>query len=727
MIPIVKSNVPPSNTQAIWFDLSVNPASIKIFRANGWKTVGVDNETISDILKSIDNLDKDINGITNILDNDVLKKQSLSTIDGKSLEQGGNINLSTTYKDRVSYNQELQALNNKLDQTFTQEDKEKLESIEKGATKTIVDSEMSATSTNPVQNKVLTTTLEQGKQQALDALEVHTGNSNIHVPSGGSKGQLLQSKGDGSTQWSDIELLDILTYGVSWKPNVADPDLTRIGNPILHRTLPIQSGIKGCIAQCKTESGKPQIMYWLNENDWRFRKTPEILYGQELVVSNDVYTIVNTVFSTNRYLKQYIKVNNVVAQVTEIDTATNTATIVLDSVVEAGTYNVELGAVLNGYDGEIKNYVPKFYYKSYDGLDERWVRISQFQIDNSWIESKANLMSPWGATTLSSVPSDMGYLSTLPVNSAVSIVNDSSYCIGGNRSTTNSLSEDIFRRNLNKPATLITRANMRNYSRLSGNEMMSYDDYKENIYWLWVIEFSTFNSQKAWATNQELTEPPLTSEGFHQGGLGDGVTIVNGNYWGYYNSYCPLTPCGYTKEFGNRTGFKNMSIIMSTESGGDPVQTYTIKVPSWRGFNNPFGDYWKNVDGIIIDANADLEGRNNLNIVYTTKDSSIYGDSADTASKYSIAGYEVHSAGYTKEWALGESAEIIPRVMGGNTTTYKCDHHWTDSKEGTLRTLILGGLADNGGGYAGLGCFGSGLGVGDSYPNIGFWTSCIID
>ena len=306
----------------------------------------------------------------------------------------------------------------------------------------------------------------------------------------------------------NIDLLDILTYGVSWKPNVADPDLTRIGNPILHRTLPIQSGIKGCIAQCKTDSGKPKIMYWLDENDWRFRKIPEILYGQELIVSNDVYTIVNSVFSTNRYLKQYIKVNNVIAQVTEIDTETTTATIVLDSVVEAGTYNVELGAVLNGYDGEVKNYVPKFYYKSYDGSDERWVRISQFQIDNSWVESKANLVSVCNPTILRSVPSDMGYLSTLESGAIVCIFNDNAYCRGGDNSSTYDLNTDIFRRNLGKPVTSMTRASMRNACKKSGNHITSYNEYKAIFYWLFVIEYATFNCQKSF--NQELT-----SEGYH--------------------------------------------------------------------------------------------------------------------------------------------------------------------------------------------------------------------
>ena len=715
MIPIVKSNFQPENLQAIWIDTSVKPASFKIFREDGWATIGTDDEIVNSIIEQIEAQKTDIDNINKEVSNNVLKKKSLATIDNASIEQGGNIDLSQTYALKTDVANSLQEVNNKIEETFTQQEKEKLEGIEAGANKTVVDTSLSTTSENPVQNKVVTASLNQARQQATNALKLHTDNNKIHVPSGGSKGQLLQSNGDDTTTWVNIDLLDILTYGVSWKPNVADPDLTRIGNPILHRTLPIQSGIKGCIAQCKTDSGKPKIMYWLDENDWRFRKIPEILYGQELIVSNDVYTIVNSVFSTNRYLKQYIKVNNVIAQVTEIDTETTTATIVLDSVVEAGTYNVELGAVLNGYDGEVKNYVPKFYYKSYDGSDERWVRISQFQIDNSWVESKANLVSVCNPTILRSVPSDMGYLSTLESGAIVCIFNDNAYCRGGDNSSTYDLNTDIFRRNLGKPVTSMTRASMRNACKKSGNHITSYNEYKAIFYWLFVIEYATFNCQKSF--NQELT-----SEGYHQGGLGAGVTNVSN--WNYYNNYNPITPCGYGAEYGNNTYSIPITFMVPTASGIDPTLTQNTQIARWRGFNNIFGDIWNNTDGIIIDANAGLEGRNNMNIVYVSDNPDDFNDS--DIFKYYIAGYEVHSQGYTKEWALGDKAEIIPRIMGGSESLYKCDYHWVGEKNSALRTLLLGGGAYDGS-SAGLGCFASTDYVGASWTGRGLWSSCFIE
>ena len=50
-----------------------------------------------------------------------------------------------------------------------------------------------------------------------------------------------------------------------------------------------------------------------------------------------------------------------------------------------------------------------------------------------------------------------------------------------------------------------------------------------------------------------------------------------------------------------------------------------------------------------------------------------------------------------------------------------CDYHYTGNKDASLRTLLLGGDANHGG-AAGLGCFYSGYGVGDSSANVGFRT-----
>mgnify|MGYP004608669023 CR=1 FL=1 len=90
----------------------------------------------------------------------------------------------------------------------------------------------------------------------------------------------------------------------------------------------------------------------------------------------------------------------------------------------------------------------------------------------------------------------MGYLSTLTVNSAISVVNTNIYCRGGgNRSDSDQyITTDRFRTDLGKPRTNISRTTMRSYCRNAGSQMLSYDHYKNIFYWLYVIEYANFNS-----------------------------------------------------------------------------------------------------------------------------------------------------------------------------------------------------------------------------------------
>lgn len=52
-------------------------------------------------------------------------------------------------------------------------------------------------------------------------------------------------------------------YGVEWDTSQTSPDLKRIGNMALHRTLPVQSQIKGCLLD-----DKGNVVKYLNESDW---------------------------------------------------------------------------------------------------------------------------------------------------------------------------------------------------------------------------------------------------------------------------------------------------------------------------------------------------------------------------------------------------------------------------------------------------------------------------
>lgn len=459
---------------------------------------------------------------------------------------------------------------------------------------------------------------------------------NKHLPAGGTVGQVLVNSGDGTGEWKDVEpgidltgLEDIYSYGVEWDSTVADPTLTRIGNPLLHKSLPVQSQYKGCVANGAA------INYYLDPNDWSKK-------------------------------------------------------------ADGGN------SVLDGTDGTVRVHIPKFYGKSGVEGTKRWVRMSTIKMDDTWIEIPEMLVDAYRSTV-----NQTG-------NKAVSVVNTTAQFRGGGNRTANDtyLDTDAFRSDLGKPRTNISRANMRTYAANAGSEMLCYEYYKWIFYWAWVIEYATFNSQATY--NAELT-----ADGYHQGGLGPGITDWNNNAngWSGYNGTYPITPCGYCNDIGNFTGIKELVIPETVVDESTTVPTKTFKVPRWRGFDNPFGDIWTNLDGIILERTA----ANQPSSVYTTSNPSAFGDDNTAKGKMTVAGKEIASDGYTKDFDLGSKGEIIPSVVGGSATTYMCDYHWCNAASTSLRTLLVGSDA-GAGGDAGLGYFASYGGVGYVLSSVGFRT-----
>lgn len=484
------------------------------------------------------------------------------------------------------------------------------------------------------------TTSEKNKLQGIAANANNythpTTAGNKHLPAGGTVGQVLVNSGDGTGEWKDVEpgidltgLEDIYSYGVEWDSTVADPTLTRIGNPLLHKSLPVQSQYKGCVAN------GAKVNYYLDPNDW--------------------------------------------------------------SKKADGT-----PSVLDGTDGTVRVHIPKFYGKSGVEGNKRWVRISTVKCDDTWVEIPEMLLDAYRSTV-----NQTG-------NKAVSVVNTTAQFRGGGNRTANDtyLDTDAFRSDLGKPRTNISRANMRTYAANAGSEMLCYEYYKWIFYWAWVIEYATFNSQATY--NAELT-----ADGYHQGGLGPGITDWNNNAngWSGYNGTYPITPCGYCNDIGNFTGIKELVIPETVVDESTTVPTKTFKVPRWRGFDNPFGDIWTNLDGIILERTA----ANQPSSVYTTSNPSAFGDDNTAKGKMTVAGKEIASDGYTKDFDLGSKGEIIPSVVGGSATTYMCDYHWCNTASTSLRTLLVGGCAFDGG-AAGLGYFHSSGGVGGVGSAVGFRT-----
>ena len=252
------------------------------------------------------------------------------------------------------------------------------------------------------------------------------------------------------------------------------------------------------------------------------------------------------------------------------------------------------------------------------------------------------------------------------------------------------------RSNLGKPATNISRTNMRTYIANANNnqEILCYDFYKA-ICWCYYVEYANFNCQLSF--NAELT-----SDGYHQGGLGNGLTTFSqANAWEKFNKYNPIAPCGYLNDIGNFSGVKEISIPTIVIDDSYTIKAVTLTSCKYRGFENLFGDYYKNLEGIVLqklDANS-------ANTIYATSDNTKFDD--DILNK-EIRGTEAKDSGYIKTFVFGDKAEMIPATIGANTTTYKCDYHYTNN-DIDKKTLLAGGYATHG----------SNAGFGFSYSNDG--------
>ena len=685
--------------------------------------------------------------------------------------------------------------------------------------------------------------VESALQEIAQPLDTHLQNMTSglrHIPSGGAPNNILAWDSEGTAKWenlSNIEVStdDLLAYGVQWDTTVSDPVLTRIGNTSLHKSLPIQSGMYGCICQGST------IRYRLDDEDWRFKRTPDTPITVSLTQENDIITINDPIFATKQYEKQWIKINDIKIQIDSIDTETQTATLVPNEytgTLHTGQYSCELGSVRNGYDGSVRVYVPGFYYKSTQTGNICQVLLSISQIDSTYHYQQPVLIDAYRCTVLNTVPENMGWLSTLPVNTAVSIANVNSYCRGGNNNSSfdQYLENDPRRTQLGKPRTNLSRATMRGYAANNNSHLLTYEEYKNIFYWLYVVEYANFNSQATFSSS-------LDDNGYRTGGLGNGVTTVNYNVWIGYNSVYPLTPCGYLDSLGGNPGVEpqvlaafdmtvtptknwgswttqtyrsgNNNLNRATMSKGNPtltithvdnvgqilycrsdnvsgVATYTVSglqsgqklrfecsgqttqivtidgqitmdwgtngaqtrslyanftgdcnitvtcdsvvdsivaeypsqsitVNRWRGFDNPFGDIWTNLDGVIIDADADNH-ENSTDYVYVCTDPSKFSDTL--TDDYIKIAESTHNEGYVKAFDLGDDANIIASTVGGGSTTYMCDYHWTGNANTTLRTLYVGGYAD--GARAGLGGLSSNAGVSYAASYRGFRSVSVV-
>ena len=148
-------------------------------------------------------------------------------------------------------------------------------------------------------------------------------------------------------------------------------------------------------------------------------------------------------------------------------------------------------------------------------------------------------------------------------------------------------------------------------------------------------------------------------------------------------------PCGYTDELGNASG--EVAYTMLKEDG---TTHGTVMVPRYRGIENPFGHIWQWTDGINVEISSVADG--DTSKVYVCDDPNKYNDT--NYEGYTMRGLEARRDGYVRSVILGEYGEIMPEEVGGGSTTYFCDYHYTNipASGKALRGVLFGGYAHYG-------------------------------
>ena len=385
------------------------------------------------------------------------------------------------------------------------------------------------------------------------------------------------------------------SYGIEFDVTVSSPSCTRIGNTDLHRTLPVQSRMRGCLLD---DNGG--VVEYLDPQDWT-------------------------------------------------------------------------GAVRDGSRGQVMVEIPMHYRKFETDGNKRRVRISEFPLPG-YHQVKQQYVSAYQATV------------DRTNSKLASVVNLTAQYRGGSNNSAWDGGDNTL---LGKPATGISRTGFRAYARnrkANSTEWncMTYGIQK-TLFWLFVVEYATLNSQAAY-------NAALTNEGYRQGGLGDGVSDLNSTLWSNFNAYNPVIPCGHTDSLGNRSGV----VSYTMPSSYDSQNTKTVSVPRYRGVENPFAHILQWTDGVNVRINPTAaNGGNDLSEVFVCDDPSKFNDS--NYNGYQFVGHEARTNGYVTQVIFGEGGEIMSSAVGGGSSTYFCDNHYTGIPSSvTLRGVFFGGSSADG-------------------------------
>lgn len=391
---------------------------------------------------------------------------------------------------------------------------------------------------------------------------------------------------------------EVYSYGIEKDFRIETSEAIRVGNPDLHRDLPVHNLIRGCLLD-----DEGNVVEYLPQNDWT-TATRDGSKGQVMV------------HIPAHYRKFYTKdEGNIIG-------------------VRISLYPIK------GY-----HYVPDMFIGAYEAALDR-----------------VN-------------------------NKLCSVVNDSPNFRGGDNT---SAWDNTYRSLLGRPCTNINRINFQKYARNRGSIYWNEYLYQchQTLCWLYVIEYADFNCQLQY-------NGKLTSNSYHQGGLGIGVTdLLSDTPWDTFNRSNPFIPCGYTDSLGNNTG-----VIKYTLYNKDNTIFKTTSVPRYRGIENPFGHINKYLEGVNVVKSISDNGTVSLK-VYVCDDLNKFSNTS--IDDYIYIGNISINNGYIKTLIFGENGCIFPSTIG-SSSSYPIGDYYTINSYINNKIIIgyIGG-ASNYGIYAGF-------------------------
>lgn len=321
-------------------------------------------------------------------------------------------------------------------------------------------------------------------------------------------------------------------------------------------------------------------------------------------------------------------------------------------------------SVLDGTDGQVMIEKPVIYWKFETEGNINRVKISEYPLAGFSQKPKCYIGAYEAALQRSN-------------SKLASVVNTTTDFRGGNNTSAWDAASNSL---LGKPATNYHIVNARTYARNRGTgwNQLIYDNYME-LFWLFAIEYATFNSQLA-------VNNTLTAQGYKQGGLGNGVTTANNSEWVNFNGQNPFINCGASNSLASGSGEVSVNV---TDFGGTGV-TRTFTVNRYRGLENPFGHIWKFADGLNV---YNSSGTTTMYVIDNPSNLA-----SDTSTNSRTAGVIAQVGGYGKTMLFGSSGDIIPNVITGEITptTYMCDYFYPNLTANSWRIPLFGGAAVNG-------------------------------